>query len=127
MGYIYDFKVGSRVRVATEPPNSTWPIFNKMGVIEEINGDYCSIRLFSIAQSGGHSGCATVPLGCLEPVASPTLEQKITDYEQWRHRILAEAEARRSRWSKLVTETAARFNLDLNVVEEIMDIGRSWM
>lgn len=126
MAYFYRFKAGDRVRIASQPPNQIVPLIGEVGVIEEIDGDFCNVSVFSLEPDSNLAGSGTVPLGCLEPFQSPVLKSKLAARQRILDETLVIARARQESWTKLVTETAERFKLDADVVEEIMDIGRSW-
>lgn len=118
------FKAGDRVMIARQPKTQCVPLVGEVGVIDEIQGEHCMVRTYSM--NGGCGGSGTLPLSCLEPFASKALEVQIQDYQAGLDRLMSEAQARKREWSKLALETSTRLGVDLNLVEEILLIGRQW-
>jgi hypothetical protein len=120
----HQFKAGDRVMIARQPKSQWVPLVGEVGVIDEIQGEHCMVRTYSM--NGGCGGSGTLPLSCLEPFASKALEVQIADYQASLDRLSSQAEARKSKWNQLVLETSTRTGVDINLVEEILLIGRQW-
>lgn len=124
----WKFNVDDRVKIARQPSNQVVQLVGEIGVINEISADgsLCNITTFGLGLGSSSCGHGTVPTDCLEPFSSPVLEQKIAAREAELQQMLSEGEARTKRWRDLVFELSAKHHIPADVVEEIMDAGRSW-